>query len=460
MTDAVDTLAGDGSRAAEVTDADRAVAFDLFERVAGEVADALPRLAFFAPEGRLDLPTDRSRVTALRIQVPTGHPLHLRSVRVETTSGEEVAATARVRTSDAREPAGPQGGSEAPPGAPADAEGRTGRAVRAEASPTAPSWVELRFARPVRIGRIVLDNLATPQARHARGLTVTTRAVLGRRRVVHDGGADLARMRRLAAPVREAAATNPLVAALELSFMRTLRGDYVLARDAYHAADGLTDEDRLRYVAALNAHLLPSRQRMWTIHGPTHSFVYWSTEEKVRHLREAVEIIDALRDVAPFVSFGFGSALGIVRDHDLIPHDDDLDLVVAFEQSAAGTLADALATVRARLLDAGFTVEGNFSAHVKAARPGRKLVDVFVGLFEGDSIAWYPGRRGALTRDMIVPAQERTIHGVTCPVPARPEDYLAEVYGPDWGTPHPGFAHTWDRDQYADILGSPGPTTP
>jgi hypothetical protein len=167
--------------------------------------------------------------------------------------------------------------------------------------------------------------------------------------------------------------------------------------------------------------------------------------------------VDALRSLTPNACFGFGSALAIVRDHALIPHDDDLDIIVGFEPDEASTIADGLQRVERHLSGLGYEVSGSFDAHRHVRLPGRKPVDVFVGLFEGDSISWYPAARGALTRAVVFPASSAPLLGVTCPIPAQPEVYLERMYGSGWRVPDPYFNHPWNVADYADIRGTPVP---
>ena len=192
-----------------------------------------------------------------------------------------------------------------------------------------------------------------------------------------------------------------------------LGGAYPQARKALDAADLAPDVVK-EFRSVVNAELLPSRQLLWTIHGPCRSFRFWSPEEQEAYVRFAAEVVEALRDLTPHACFGFGSVLSVVRDHALIPHDDDLDLIVGFEPHEAATLADGLALVSAHLEAKGFSVRGNWSAHRQIGRKSRgKHVDVFVGLFEGDAISWYPGTRGALDRDTMYPPSSPRCSGST-----------------------------------------------
>ena len=98
-------------------------------------------------------------------------------------------------------------------------------------------------------------------------------------------------------------------------------------------------------------------------------------------------------------------------------------------------------------------MRGNWSAHRQVGRGGRgKHVDVFVGLFEGDAISWYPGPRGALDRATMYPPSSAPLLGVDL-IPARPEVYLERLYERGGARPDPNFAHRWDRSAYADLAG-------
>ena len=426
---------------------DRPDAFTLLEKAASDATDALQGIAFLAPSGVLDLPVASGRYVRLRIELPPKQFLHLQSIGIEADGVDDVAALTTLTASswyadyeqkfdlarllDFDHPAGTQ--------------------VHTKADE--PAWVELTFARPLRIRRVRLRNVGKEVSRRARGIKVVATTVLRRRRVLYDGPLDLRTVRSIMAPLTKTAETDDLLAKLLPTFELTLKADYPAARKKLAAVEDLDDADRRRFREAMNARLLPARQRLWTIHGPQRSFRFWSDAEKDRYLRFTVEVVEALRTLTPHVSLGFGSVLSAMRDKALIPHDDDLDVIIAFEPHEATTLAEGLARIAAHLEPQGYTVSGSFSAHRHVGRPGRKYIDVFVGLFEGDQVSWYPGARGALTRDMMFPTRDVPLLGIPVPVPAHPEAYCEAVYGPTWNVPNPDFAHRWDATAYADISG-------
>lgn len=263
-------------------------------------------------------------------------------------------------------------------------------------------------------------------------------------RLVYDRGARVAQAREEVANTLQEHHPE-LVTPLGAAFA----GDYKGARAALDKAE-VDDATQREFRAVVTRHLLADRSLEWTVHGPQRCFRFWSPEEKVAYVQHAADAARALSELSPNVCFGFGAALSVVRDGDLIPHDDDLDIIIGFDPDEAATLQEGLKLVEEHLRGKGFVVRGNFMAHRHVTVPGRKHVDVFVGLFEGDTIAWYPGRRGTLTRDIMFPPTSRELLGVECPLPAQPETYLERLYGPSWHTPDPHFRHTWDSAAYAD----------
>jgi hypothetical protein len=427
-------------------------AFAAVGAVAAQVAARLPGLGLLAPNGMLDLPVDHGRVVAVRLQMPPGLPLQLQSIGLTAEGIPDLAPVTTLTASswhgtyrerfDLRRLL--------------DIDNPTGPVVRTEAD--APPWVELRFARPVRLTRVRLRNIPTATARRAHGLVVSVTTMLRRQHTLYDGATDLRELDRLLGPARVVAAVNPLLASLLPALDHALRCDYRAAVADVAALSDVDVADQRRFREVLNAGLLASREREWAAHGPQRTFRFWSTAERERYLHEAVELVEALRPLSPDVSFGFGSVLAAVRDGALLPHDDVLDLVVAFEHAQTPNLADALRLVTQHLAGLGYLVTGGSSAHRHVSRPGRPGVNIFVGLYEDERISWYPGVRGSLTRSMMFPTSTVDLAGVACPLPARPSEYLRAVYGPGWRVPDPDFTHASDRAAYADISGLPRPT--
>jgi hypothetical protein len=416
-------------------------------RVAAGFAD----LGYLGPDGLLDLPLDGGRALGLRIELPAGQVLHLQSIGIDAEGMHDIAEVANVRASSWQ-------GDQEPAFEPArlfDIDHPTGTVIHTGAD--RPAWVEVRFSPPLAVTRLRLRNVSDETARRARGLKVSMKT-RWRSRVIYDGEARRQAWLDLLGDAKARADADPETLALLDVLDLTVRGEYGRAHTAL-AANVSDEQARRQFVAALNDKLLPARGLEWTAHGPKRPFRSWSDEERVDYVRDTSDVVEALRSLTPNVCFGFGSVLAVVRDQALIPHDDDLDVIVGFEPEAAATLADGLRLIEEHLRPLGFEVTGPFVAHRHVRRPGRKRVDVFVGIFEGESISWYPGARGGLTRTIVFPPIPADLLGVPCWIPAKPEVYLESLYGAGWRVPDPFFRHDWNSSTYADIAGAPARAT-
>ena len=410
-----------------------------------------PDLDVIAPDGLLDLQLAHDGIRRLRVEGASEQFLHLQSLGVDTTKGSVGRRDAKVTTSSWHKNFGDAFNSVRL----LDVEHPSGTALHTGAD--SPGWVELAFKKPVDLRRVRLRNVSGSTARRLRGVRVLVEGPAGWV-VVYDHLARVDQLRQtLAAPASNGASAE--LSALLPILGDTFGGFYEEARKALDALTEVPDQQRSAFRTVVTHALLADRAMEWTVHGPQRCFRFWTEQEKARYVGSAVEITDALATLTPHVCFGFGAALSVVRDGALIPHDDDLDIIIAFDPHEASTLAEGLALVEQHLRPLGFTVTGNFSAHRHVRKPGAKHVDVFVGLFEGDVVSWYPGARGALTRDMMFPASSAPLMGVTCPLPRNPLVYLERLYGTGWRHPDPNFRHTWDRSAYADLAGGRKPAT-
>lgn len=343
-------------------------------------------------------------------------------------------------------------------------------------------WLEIAFDHPVDVTRIFVRNVDDVDSARARGIQVLTCDADRGWTTIYDG---LRRERAFARAVEQRQArwiarrsssgstgrrsgrepssghadtptrALPGQTIADLARILTqihLRDDESIRKDL--SSLDLSADDKAAFKDRVNR-WLAGQQREWNTHGISRTFRFWSEQEKQDYVGFAADVARSLRDLTDNVCFGFGSVLAVVRDHDLIPHDDDADVIVGFEPGQAPTLADGRRLIRECLADHGYTVTAkNRFAHHFVWRPtGGQKLDAFAGIFEGDDIAWYPGRRAALTRDMVFPPTYQTLLGHPCPVPRQPEMYLERIYGPNWQLPERYFRHRWEeaRREYQDI---------
>jgi hypothetical protein len=201
---------------------------------------------------------------------------------------------------------------------------------------------------------------------------------------------------------------------------------------------------------ALNP-LLSVRKREMTSHGVYRSFRFWGADEKAAYLVSALNVVHDVMKITPNVCFAYGTALAIARHEDLIPHDDDIDILAVVEKAAFPTFDLATKQIMLSLQGPGRTLSQEMPnlIHVKV---GRVKVDVFVGLEEHAHLASFPGPRNSIAITDLFPPQKTLLLGAEVPIPSQLEVYLGKLYGLDWRTPNPFFSHNWSQEDYADLF--------
>ncbi len=146
-------------------------------------------------------------------------------------------------------------------------------------------------------------------------------------------------------------------------------------------------------------------------------------------LREAKQIMDQL-GVVFFLRQG--TCLGAVRDNELIPWDDDLDLgsVIGLNGFTEGSIDRVVAAFR----DNGYFAKVERNDHyINAAMVKSSMrMDWACYRIIDDNIFHYPGIR--LPIRMFTAMKEIEFIGETFLVPNPPEEYLRIKYGPSWMT--------------------------
>lgn len=230
--------------------------------------------------------------------------------------------------------------------------------------------------------------------------------------------------------------------------------DYNKAHARYRRDKECSNAEKEQIIRVLNDTFLKDLKHEWTSHKISRSFRYWGEEEKKEYLQTAAKLVSDIQEKVQYSCFGYGSVLSIVRDNCLIPHDDDLDILVAFPIEEMRNFRAAKGFMAEFLRGAGYDVRTAYKmhAHIKAGFGRKKFVDVFVGLIEGDKVSWYPGPRRELNKDKIFPSAELTLMDVACQVPHDVEHYLEKVYGDDWRTPIARWKHHYSESDFEDLL--------
>lgn len=204
----------------------------------------------------------------------------------------------------------------------------------------------------------------------------------------------------------------------------------------------------------LNQDVLLQRSLEFTHHGVKRTFRFWSEDEKKRYLEFAHDVCRVLvKANITNVCVGYGGALAIGRSRDLIPHDDDLDLIVSLEVEAFPTIAAGIEHVRTILEAADLKVQGDYLSHRHVSN-GQFCLDLFVGIEEDGFFSSYPGPRKYLRAETVFPPILHTLFNAPVLLPRALKSYLVVVYGKEWERPDPNFNHKWDKLAFSPLLPS------
>lgn len=156
-------------------------------------------------------------------------------------------------------------------------------------------------------------------------------------------------------------------------------------------------------------------------------------------VREVADVLKAKCGIELFPMYG--TLLGMIRDGQLIPHDDDFDMCYVSRQTTdEGICREALDIMKC-LQEAGYHVNkaafGVFQIYVKDI-----YFDVFVGWVRDEQFRLYWGIPDGLPVSEIEPLQPIDMYGVGFLAPRNAELVLATIYGPGWRSPDPSFNYT------------------
>lgn len=305
-------------------------------------------------------------------------------------------------------------------------------------TPEAPELV-VEFA-PATLTRIGVDNRPDGHQERAWQLRIEARAPGGAWHPIWQHRRREAAFLRAA---RQLGPTGPQPATLlRRATLEAMRLDQALPHTLHRLGETRGWELAAALKREINRSVLAPRRRELSSHGIQRTFRFWSDAEQATAVARLEGPRAVLAAAGHDVFLGYGALLGFVRDGALIPHDDDLDLVVLLEDAAP----DGLAAVAALLAAAGFDTEAQsaFNLHVRRRGAPELICDLFLARREGETALFHPARQPRVPLAAIRPLRPTEMFGHPITVPANVFAVLEAWYGPGWRAPDPNFFHDWD----------------
>lgn len=171
----------------------------------------------------------------------------------------------------------------------------------------------------------------------------------------------------------------------------------------------------------------------------------------VTTMQHATELLAELGKPA---MMAYGTLLGVVREGDFLAHDDDVDMLIPLEASTRAEAEPIVAELRSTIAERGWKVaRPNNQLNFHITDPSTRLhIDLFPLLVAGEETTLHMEKMKLrpIPTSLVLPAAEMSFKGATMLAPADPEGFLAERYGPTWGTPNPFYDWPWKLSDAED----------
>ncbi len=132
-----------------------------------------------------------------------------------------------------------------------------------------------------------------------------------------------------------------------------------------------------------------------------------------------------------------GTLLGLVREGDLLVHDDDIDAVAIVPLAADETPEQATAALERRLQTLGHATAGDYRFHRHVEHRGCWF-DLFIATLRGHELTSWGTKIWSTSLDRVMPLEHTCVgEGLACVLPGQPDHVLEGIYGKTWRTPQP-----------------------
>lgn len=167
-------------------------------------------------------------------------------------------------------------------------------------------------------------------------------------------------------------------------------------------------------------------------------------EEYLNLYSKAREVFDTRFGSPLFLIYG--TLLGLHRDGDFIPGDDDFDVAYVSREQNSQAVKDETKKIIMELVRTGFTVSLNRKGkpfRLSRLKKGESPVhlDVRPVWYQNGCVWAHKQACLPLTLDDFLNTKTSTLRETEVYLPADPEPFLRAYYGPGWKVPDPGFSN-------------------
>ena len=166
-------------------------------------------------------------------------------------------------------------------------------------------------------------------------------------------------------------------------------------------------------------------------------------EEYLRLYAKVKAFFDKEIDKPLFILYG--TLLGVYRDGELIPGDDDFDVGYLSEKNDPVAVKEEAKEIIEKLVRAGFTISFNQAGRPLRIRDSNNSVDLHLDVrpvwYQGGKIWAHLQACLPLKMEDFKPIQKTNFRGIEVYIPQRPDKFLEAYYGSGWKVPDPSYSN-------------------